>query len=64
MNENHPIYGNEEYKLIADQIEDHQLATRRLMKELEEKFPSGELKLWCIMGDNRPYMIVDNRIED
>lgn len=53
--ETHPIYSSEDYKLLADQIENHERSVDLLMRELKEKFPAPEGKAWVIMGDRRPY---------
>lgn len=53
------IYKTEEYKYLADQIENHERAVHLLMKELTEKFKNTEAaknRAWCVMGDFRPHL--------
>lgn len=50
------IYNHPDYLLIADQIENHQLAINGLMAELQKRFPSKN-RSWVIMGNNRPHLV-------
>ena len=53
------VYKTEEYKYIADQIEDHERAIVRLVEELKRTFQNEECaknRSWMIMGDYRPYL--------
>ncbi len=62
INPNDPyVYQREDYKYIADQIENHMLAVKYLIQELNQKLPLPESLEWRVEGVRPVWVYEDDK---